>query len=504
MRITNQMITNTTLRNMQKSMKTSSDKYDQMTTGKKIQRASEDPVVAVRSLKLRTTVSQLAQYKDKNIKDAAAWIDTTTGSITSVIGVLSRVSEYCTQGSTDSFNETDRQSIVDTLKSYKDIINSTGGTAYAGRYIFSGYKTDTNLIFDSEVSIKDVSYDIKQSLSINDINVKNTVLNEVSPTDITNILNGGTYTSPTESSVYSMRLGYDNLDESVQATVTYTDKNGNNISLTPTVLDTTQIPYYDKIQPDTTYYIPETGEIIFGETVYGNIQRNIDPKSSIDVTYSKDTFKVGDLRPEHYFDCVKSSVEKDGTTKTTTFTQPEGGQQISYEVNFSQTMVVNVEGKDVIKHSMGNAIDDLANAVQEVLDAEATKEKLTSMLSDPLYSGNPTATAQIKLMLDDIDTEIALKKENMQKLFGNNISTFNAFIKDVTSVQSLSATRTNKLQLIEERVIEQHAIFEDLMSSNEDVDSADAIIAFNQAEQAYNLTLAATSNVIQKTLLDYL
>ena len=42
MRITNQMMTNTTLRNMQKAMKTESDTYDRMTTGKKIQRASED------------------------------------------------------------------------------------------------------------------------------------------------------------------------------------------------------------------------------------------------------------------------------------------------------------------------------------------------------------------------------------------------------------------------------------------------------------------------------
>ena len=35
----------------------------QMTTGKKITQASEDPVVAIRALKLRTTVNQLQQYK---------------------------------------------------------------------------------------------------------------------------------------------------------------------------------------------------------------------------------------------------------------------------------------------------------------------------------------------------------------------------------------------------------------------------------------------------------
>ena len=46
--------------------------------------------------------------------------------------------------------------------------------------------------------------------------------------------------------------------------------------------------------------------------------------------------------------------------------------------------------------------------------------------------------------------------------------------------------------------------FKDLMNDNEKVETEEAILEFNEAEQAYNLALAATSNVIQKTLLDYL
>ena len=54
MRITNQMISNNSLRNMQKTMANVDNRTTQMETGKKITKASEDPVVAVRALKLRT------------------------------------------------------------------------------------------------------------------------------------------------------------------------------------------------------------------------------------------------------------------------------------------------------------------------------------------------------------------------------------------------------------------------------------------------------------------
>ena len=46
MRITNQMISNNSLRNMQKTMANVDNRTTQMETGKKITKASEDPVVA--------------------------------------------------------------------------------------------------------------------------------------------------------------------------------------------------------------------------------------------------------------------------------------------------------------------------------------------------------------------------------------------------------------------------------------------------------------------------
>ena len=96
MRITNQMISNNSLRNMQKTMANVDNRTTQMETGKKITKASEDPVVAVRALKLRTMVTQLEQYKDKNIGDAESWLKITTTSLDNITSRLEDIQSYCT------------------------------------------------------------------------------------------------------------------------------------------------------------------------------------------------------------------------------------------------------------------------------------------------------------------------------------------------------------------------------------------------------------------------
>lgn len=109
---------------MQKTMANVDNRTTQMETGKKITKASEDPVVAVRALKLRTMVTQLEQYKDKNIGDAESWLKITTTSLDNITSRLEDIQSYCTQGSTDSFKTSDRSAIIDVLKEMQDMINS--------------------------------------------------------------------------------------------------------------------------------------------------------------------------------------------------------------------------------------------------------------------------------------------------------------------------------------------------------------------------------------------
>ncbi len=501
MRVTNQMVTNNSLRNMQKSMGRVNKLNEQVTTGKKISAPSQDPVVAIRALKLRTTCDQLDQYKKKNIPDAMSWLDTTQTSIQNVFNRLDDVYAYCEQGASDTYQTKDRSTIVNELYALKDAIFSEGGTTYAGRYLFSGYKTETNLIFQNDEAKEGLSYNITQDINPATIEPKSVVLNEVDTSQLDAILAGGTYEAPVSEDVYRLRLAYSNLDNAADdISITVMNQDGTTTTITPTMKQVADSATYYDVDPDGVNYIPETGEIIFGENIYNTIKES----ENIQVNYNKSKFEVGDLRPEMYFDCTQYKELPDGTIDETQFTVDPEGQPIQYEVNFNQYITVNAEGRELITHDMGNRIEDLAIAVQDVLDIENTIAKLKQMLNDPQYKNDEDAVNQINKMIEDADVELALKRENMQKLFGNNMSNFQGFMEGVSAVQAKVGTTYSKLELIQTRVTEQVANFEELKSSNEDVETEETAIELYQAELVYESALSTTASVIKKTLLDYL
>lgn len=505
MRVTNHMVTNSSLRNMQKSMQRVSRLNEQVTTGKKIAAPSEDPVVAIRALKLRTTCDQLDQYKNKNIKDAMSWLDTTQSSVQNIQDRLQDVYYYCDQGANDTLSADDRSKIINELRALKESIYREGGTTYAGRYLFSGYKTETNLVFQDASEKQGMAYTIEENVSPKSIVPKRVVLNEVNTDSLDDIISGATpYESPKSESVYALQLAYSNLDEADlngnDFRITFLDTAGNEVNLpirTMAVEDTAD--YYD-VSDGLVHFIPETGEIIFSETMYNTV-KNLD---NISVQYNKSNFEVGDLRPEMYFNCTRFRTLQDGTMETIEYDVTDEGQPIQYEVNFNQHLTVNAEGKNVIKHSMGNDIEDMMIAVQDVIDIEKSIKTLKGYLEDPRYKDDEDSVKQINKMLEDADVELAMKRENMQKLFGNNMTNFQNYMSMVGAEQAKVGTNYSKLKLIETRVTEQLENFEELKSTNEDIETEEAALELYQSELVYESALATTSNVIKKTLLDYL
>ena len=138
MRVTNSMLTNNSILNMQKTKQNYAKYLEQYTTQKKISAPSDDPIIAVRSLKYRTNMSELAQYKDKNIPDAYSWMDVTESALKQVNSILTNMYDYCVQGASDSYELEDRQTIIDTLKQFKDFIYKQQlNSDYARRPFFS-------------------------------------------------------------------------------------------------------------------------------------------------------------------------------------------------------------------------------------------------------------------------------------------------------------------------------------------------------------------------------
>jgi len=144
MRVTNGMMVNNLLRNLNKNISRMDKIQQQMASGKKFVNPSDDPIGVSRSLRLNTEVAAMEQYK-RNAEDAQSWFSTTEMAVSNVNTILQRAKELTVQAATETNSVNERNVIAEEMKELKNQLVQLGNTTYAGSYIFSGFKTDKPL-----------------------------------------------------------------------------------------------------------------------------------------------------------------------------------------------------------------------------------------------------------------------------------------------------------------------------------------------------------------------
>ncbi|NLV63806.1 MAG: flagellar hook-associated protein FlgL, partial [Clostridiaceae bacterium] len=156
MRITNNMLINNMLNNLNNNLNRMNKYQNQLATGKKISLPSDDPIVASRALKLRTDVAEIQQYK-RNVDDANSWMDITETTLGQMNDVMHRARELAVQAGNGTNTPEDLEKIKQEMEQLKVQMVHLANTTYAGRYIFSGFKTDKALMDDNGVFLIDIS-----------------------------------------------------------------------------------------------------------------------------------------------------------------------------------------------------------------------------------------------------------------------------------------------------------------------------------------------------------
>lgn len=216
MRITTKMMQNTSLRNLNTNKARQEKLVNQMTTGKKISRPSDDPIIAIRSLKLNSTLDKIDQYYEKNSKDAQNWIELTASAISTVSEMLSNDIRSCINQAVSNYQkQEDRQAtlekVVNTIKEFY----ATGNAESGGRSIFTGYRTDLPLTFMQD---KIENYFITEQVTNSSISKMTFVnigdLKGINEGNFNNKDANGEYTQQTQEydvathDIYRIRLAY--------------------------------------------------------------------------------------------------------------------------------------------------------------------------------------------------------------------------------------------------------------------------------------------------------
>lgn len=515
MRITNKIIQNNSIGNINRSKELENKLNTMLSTEKKITKPSDDPVIAIRALRLHTNLTKVTQYYEKNVKDARAWLKITEDAVDNTVSVISDMYEQCTAGSKGSLKPDDRSKILENLKALRDEVYATGNSDYAGRYVFSGYRTDTTLTFKGSTT---KNYSITEQLTkdaIEDI----TYIDSKDLNTITSV-NAATITTTerdvTSNQVHRLRLSYAECSNGALPSISYYDASGVKQTITVdgadvvSVYSTSPNPYLAaESSKNGVVFIPETGELILSDSVYNMLMglRDKGSTQTIDegefrVTYEKKQWKNNELRPEHYFACTSTDdgiqYNADFLTNLPTDTD---GQLINYDVGMNQSIRVNTVANDVYTPAVGRDVDDLITVTEQVIEMEEIKSKLEKMIENETDTAKK---AKLEERLAGVNKAFDLLEDKMQKMFESGISKMQGYLDVANLALTQVGSRGVRLDLIENRLSSQKTTFETLTSENEDAEAEVIAVQLASAQFSYEAALMATSKITQTTLLNYL
>lgn len=521
MRITNNMMIHNTTNNINGNKLNVSNLNNQMSSQKKIQRPSEDPVIAIRALRLRSTLSEIDQYYENNIPDAESWLDVTETAIKNMISLVGDIRTQCTYGANDPLTAEDRNTILTALQKLRDQVYSEGNTDYAGRTVFTGYRTNQKLTFMQDD--KETSYNITQTLSYQDIQEYRYYSDKVTvPTTSGEVLNN-TIGNPEQTIYDRVRLSYGEIDSITgsdgtvadgaaqkKTEISYKGADGTKLGeIGVTVYDTLDAwakdnggkHTIDEAAGEQAVFIKETGELILGDKASSALRNN---KASLDLNYTKTGFDKGELRPEYYFNCTNITNPKDPIEY---IKYDDNGkeiyQDIEYIVAANQTVTVNTQASAVFDANLGRDVDELIEAVRFAQDANEKVSKLEEMMKLTEYSSDD-CQAKLQSWLDAAKKEADYADDNMQKLYNSYIGACDDYLDELNLAATDVGSKGQSLELTKNRMENQQTVVETLISTNEDRDLSEIIIDYTSAYTAYQAALQAASKINQNTLLNYI
>ena len=557
MRITNKIIQNNSLSNINLAKVAEDAKASQVSSGKKIVRPSDDPIVAIRSLRLRSSVVELTQYYSRNAKDADAWLKTTDDALQQVTDVITDMIKQYDKGANEYLTSSDRNIILEQLKALQGEVYATGDADYAGRYIFTGYRTESSLMFKEDTQ---KAYQITEQFTASDLKTNmfvNTSYKDAKGDwhDLVN-LQEGTQTDYADveeklidkSEYHRLRLSYKECKEGVIPSLEYLDKDGKTVRIDGNgktengaavagaagikELKSTDVPSpYMNVGDDDVIYLSDTGELLLGKNVYEELSGLTDDpltndvnEGEIRVTYQKSDFKEGDLKPEHYFYCVAGGDDGKLGITPDNVTPADGSQEaaeaadniiynpnylkndadrqvIEYDVGYNQRIQVNTIAEEAFDPSVTREVDDMIQALEKIQKIENVTATLKGMLDK---ESDPAKQKVIQDQLDAANKAFTYEKEVVQKKFSSGLTVMQGFLDEVNLAVTGCGARGSRLELVSNRLSSQKTTFETLKSENEDVDLSEAVVQLTSAENTYEAALKATGKIMQVNLMDFI
>ena len=178
MRITNSMIVNNLMRNLNNNMNKLDKFNNQLATGRKYAHISDDPVSLIYGQAARNKMARLGHYK-QTIGSAQDWLRQVEFGVRDLQERVADVYVSVTNAATDVNNETDKKNIAQLVAQLRDHYIDTLNTTFGDKFVFAGYNTPGSSYtgkfgpyrVDSDWNLYYNDYDFSAMTSVDNINL---------------------------------------------------------------------------------------------------------------------------------------------------------------------------------------------------------------------------------------------------------------------------------------------------------------------------------------------
>lgn len=471
-RITQGMLYARALGDVQSGLFRYSRLQQEVATGRRINRLSDDPAAALRILPLRADLRDLEQLSS-NASLARETLDTSTASLEDASALMQRARELTTQAANGTLSDGDRQSIAAEVDQLLNQLVGIGNSRRGDRYLFGGTE-DGSAPFEivnagggSRIVYRgngdSLSIDVAPGVT-SELNVPGDEIFQARRRGATefSVANGSAATGARPVGAGDTGVGFDNLVVSFaglgrDAPSTVTAGTGPTNALGP-------LNYTFTTGPDTL---------------------SIGGGPAVPLPVGNGTFTTADGRT------ISLSVTGVPNPLTGTFTaraglSTDGGATMTEVSDFSQTTVA-------VTDSFGNGVlnvDPRQMTRTGTVDVKfnGTFDAFTSLITlrDLMQNGARLPTAQVRdrvaQMLTEVDSAHDAVLDGLRELG------FRSSSMDVLKnrVDGLRVSRTESLSLVE------------------DTDIASAILELQRQDLSYQAALQVSARVIQTTLQGFL
>lgn len=535
MRITNNMLIKNMLWNANNNLVSMSSYQNQMATGKKITRPSDDPVGITKVMKYKTDIRETVQY-GKNIDDALGWLEVSESSVTNIKDILQRVRELTVQAANGTNTPQDTDKIRVEVEQLTKEIMVSGNATSAGRYLFSGLETNKKLFNEDgtfNIDMTSERSDLKHVMAY-EVSVGEVMSVGVHPKDLFGIVSNNNFfdglitrstdetskaTQATLKASVDLNHNFTAIGNSLEFTI-----GANTFDIDESLLENTAVNpltkdrFMDvlkstvsggvKLSDVANVYFDSSDKLVIQSKAYGAGITMVD--SSISAGFVADPVVPGidggsvtlsgsgTVTDAMVADAVTAGethtlvLQLDGVRKNlsidfSTIAPPtvaglETSIQSQLDVSFPPAGTITVDTSlGTIDFSIGG-INDGASHRLSVDYIVSSQSEMISDLQTLAFALSTKNDANIQVLMSKLDVHLNRVLNVMGEIGGKN----------------------NRVEFIKSRVEENEITFTSLLSKVQDVDMAEAIMYFKNLENIYRASLSVGSKVIQPSLVDFI